>query len=169
MLIYVDLSILQVSICKSVIEWTNLNSKNDSNSIYKTQIDKTKNQRKFSPKNVLIFAFFRLLRDNVFQMALTVNIESVVKPATELFKSWMESGIRVPPNLRDVVYAAGIKNCIPVIHVPLVSPLQRFLHFLFYTLLLFNSRDKIRRWKRMESLLEYIQKNSDTKRAKDPP
>ncbi|XP_025602401.2 endoplasmic reticulum aminopeptidase 2-like isoform X3 [Athalia rosae] len=51
----------------------------------------------------------RLLRDNVLQSALTVNIESVVKPAKALFDSWMNKGTRIPPNLRDIVYTAGIR------------------------------------------------------------
>ncbi|XP_046624056.1 endoplasmic reticulum aminopeptidase 2-like isoform X1 [Neodiprion virginianus] len=51
----------------------------------------------------------RLLRSNVLEAALIANIEGVVKPAKLLFKNWMEKGTRIPPNLRDLVYAAGIK------------------------------------------------------------
>lgn len=41
--------------------------------------------------------------------AVELKLDEVVKPAKTLFDDWMLHSKRIPPNIRDVVYAAGIK------------------------------------------------------------
>ncbi|CAK9830592.1 Glutamyl aminopeptidase [Anthophora retusa] len=51
----------------------------------------------------------KLLRIAVLQSAVSVKLEDVVKPAKTLFEDWMFKNKRIAPNIRDVVYVAGIK------------------------------------------------------------
>ncbi|XP_076160195.1 glutamyl aminopeptidase isoform X5 [Ptiloglossa arizonensis] len=51
----------------------------------------------------------KLLRIAVLQSAVSVKLDDVVKPAKTLFENWMFKGERVAPNIRDVIYVAGIK------------------------------------------------------------
>ncbi|XP_033306357.1 endoplasmic reticulum aminopeptidase 2-like isoform X2 [Bombus bifarius] len=51
----------------------------------------------------------KLLRIAVLQSAVSVKLDDVVKPAKNLFEDWMLKGKRIAPNIRDVVYVAGIK------------------------------------------------------------
>lgn len=52
---------------------------------------------------------FRLMRSDVLSSAILCNIPETVREARTKFKNWMEKGARTPPNLREVIYAAGIK------------------------------------------------------------
>lgn len=45
----------------------------------------------------------------VLQSAVELQLEDVVKPAKNLFEDWMLRGKKIPPNIRDVVYVAGIR------------------------------------------------------------
>lgn len=45
----------------------------------------------------------------MLQSAVSVKLDSVVEPAKTLFNDWMSNSKRIGPNIRDVVYAAGIK------------------------------------------------------------
>ncbi|XP_076280314.1 endoplasmic reticulum aminopeptidase 1 isoform X2 [Lasioglossum baleicum] len=51
----------------------------------------------------------KLLRIAVLQSAVTMKLDDVVKPAKTLFRNWMLKSERIAPNIRDVVYVAGIK------------------------------------------------------------
>ncbi|XP_017878860.1 glutamyl aminopeptidase-like isoform X2 [Ceratina calcarata] len=51
----------------------------------------------------------KLLRIAVLQSAVSVKLEDVVKPAKTLFDNWMLRNESIAPNIRDVVYVAGIK------------------------------------------------------------
>uniref|UniRef100_A0A0C9RJ03 Anpep protein n=1 Tax=Fopius arisanus TaxID=64838 RepID=A0A0C9RJ03_9HYME len=51
----------------------------------------------------------KLLRIAVLQSAVELQLEDVVKPAKNLFEDWMLRGKKIPPNIRDVVYVAGIR------------------------------------------------------------
>lgn len=51
----------------------------------------------------------RLLRGAVLHAAVVLELEDVVKPAKRIFQDWMKQGKRVAPNIRDVVYVAGIQ------------------------------------------------------------
>ncbi|KAK2584087.1 hypothetical protein KPH14_006530 [Odynerus spinipes] len=51
----------------------------------------------------------KLLRMAVLQSAVSVKLDSVVEPAKTIFNDWMSNGKRIGPNIRDVVYVAGIK------------------------------------------------------------
>ncbi|XP_043260326.1 endoplasmic reticulum aminopeptidase 1-like isoform X1 [Colletes gigas] len=51
----------------------------------------------------------KLLRIAVLQSAVSVKLDDVVKPAKTLFENWMLRGERIAPNIRDVIYIAGIK------------------------------------------------------------
>ncbi|XP_006571773.2 endoplasmic reticulum aminopeptidase 1 isoform X1 [Apis mellifera] len=51
----------------------------------------------------------KLLRIAVLQSAVSIKLEDVVKPAKSLFDDWMLKGKRIAPNIRNVVYIAGIK------------------------------------------------------------
>lgn len=49
------------------------------------------------------------MRSDILSSAILCNVPDTVKEAKAKFKSWMEKGTRIPPNLREVIYAAGIK------------------------------------------------------------
>lgn len=51
----------------------------------------------------------RLLRILVLQSAVNLQLDDVVKPAKSLFDDWMLRSKKIAPNIRDVVYAAGVK------------------------------------------------------------
>ncbi|XP_071451977.1 endoplasmic reticulum aminopeptidase 1-like [Hetaerina americana] len=51
----------------------------------------------------------RLVRSEVLTSAVLAGVETAVEEAKQRFKTWMVRGQRVPPNLREAVYAAGIK------------------------------------------------------------
>ncbi|XP_046395915.1 glutamyl aminopeptidase-like isoform X2 [Ischnura elegans] len=51
----------------------------------------------------------RLVRSEVLTSAVLAGVETAVEEAKQRFKAWMDRGQRVPPNLREAVYAAGIK------------------------------------------------------------
>ncbi|ODN00507.1 Endoplasmic reticulum aminopeptidase 2 [Orchesella cincta] len=51
----------------------------------------------------------RLLRSEILSTAILCDNKEAVKEATTKFNNWMQKGARVPPNLREVVYSAGIK------------------------------------------------------------
>ncbi|OAD57971.1 Glutamyl aminopeptidase [Eufriesea mexicana] len=51
----------------------------------------------------------KLLRIAVLQSAVSIKLDDVVKPAKALFEDWMLEGKRIAPNIRDVIYVAGIK------------------------------------------------------------
>ncbi|KAI4480304.1 hypothetical protein M0804_010302 [Polistes exclamans] len=51
----------------------------------------------------------KLLRIAVLQSAVSVKLENVVEPAKTLFNDWMLNSKSIRPNIRDVVYVAGIK------------------------------------------------------------
>ncbi|XP_058801112.1 endoplasmic reticulum aminopeptidase 2-like isoform X2 [Phymastichus coffea] len=51
----------------------------------------------------------KLLRILVLQSAVNLQLEDVVKPAKDLFDDWMLRDKKIAPNIRDVVYAAGVK------------------------------------------------------------
>ncbi|XP_066598523.1 endoplasmic reticulum aminopeptidase 2-like isoform X2 [Prorops nasuta] len=51
----------------------------------------------------------KLLRIVILNSAVKIKLEDVAKPARELFDNWMLKGKHIPPNIRDVVYGAGIK------------------------------------------------------------
>ncbi|XP_014219724.1 glutamyl aminopeptidase [Copidosoma floridanum] len=51
----------------------------------------------------------KLLRISVLQSAVDLQLEEVVKPAKGLFEDWMLRNKSIAPNIRDVVYAAGVK------------------------------------------------------------
>lgn len=53
--------------------------------------------------------FFRLLRISVLQAAVELKLDEVVKPAKDLFDNWMLHDKAIPPNIRDIVYVAGIR------------------------------------------------------------
>ncbi|VVC37450.1 Aminopeptidase N-type,ERAP1-like C-terminal domain,Peptidase M1, membrane alanine aminopeptidase, N- [Cinara cedri] len=51
----------------------------------------------------------KLMRSDILASAILCGIEDVVKEAKNLFDEWMNKNIRVPPNLREVIYLAGIR------------------------------------------------------------
>ncbi|XP_063231804.1 endoplasmic reticulum aminopeptidase 1-like isoform X2 [Bacillus rossius redtenbacheri] len=51
----------------------------------------------------------KLLRSEILTSAVLCNINETVKEAKGRFQRWMENGERIPPNLREVIYIAGIK------------------------------------------------------------
>ncbi|XP_024220191.2 endoplasmic reticulum aminopeptidase 1 isoform X1 [Halyomorpha halys] len=51
----------------------------------------------------------KLMRSNIFASAVLSGVQSTVTEATEKFREWMEKGTKIPPNLREAVYSAGIK------------------------------------------------------------
>ncbi|XP_034944364.1 endoplasmic reticulum aminopeptidase 2-like isoform X3 [Chelonus insularis] len=51
----------------------------------------------------------KLLRIAVLQAAVELKLESVLKPAKNLFEEWMHRQKKITPNLRDVVYIAGVR------------------------------------------------------------
>ena len=48
------------------------------------------------------------MRSDILASAILANVDSAVNEAKPKFRAWMEKNARVPPNLREVVYAAGI-------------------------------------------------------------
>ena len=40
---------------------------------------------------------------------MDIQLDEVVKPAKSLFDDWMKQSKKIAPNIRDVVYAAGVK------------------------------------------------------------
>lgn len=51
----------------------------------------------------------KLMRSDILASAILANVDSAVNEAKPKFRAWMEKSTRIPPNLREVVYAAGIK------------------------------------------------------------
>ncbi|XP_065200963.1 endoplasmic reticulum aminopeptidase 2-like isoform X2 [Planococcus citri] len=51
----------------------------------------------------------KLLRSDVLASAILCEVEPVTTEAKNRFKKWMQEGARIPPNLREVIYSAGIK------------------------------------------------------------
>lgn len=47
------------------------------------------------------------MRSDILASAILANVDSAVNEAKSKFKAWMENNARIPPNLREVVYAAG--------------------------------------------------------------
>lgn len=50
----------------------------------------------------------RLMRADILASAILCGIEDIVKEAKNKFDEWMYENKRVPPNLREVIYLAGI-------------------------------------------------------------
>lgn len=48
------------------------------------------------------------MRSDILASAILANVESAVSEAKPKFQAWMDKNARIPPNLREVVYAAGI-------------------------------------------------------------
>lgn len=57
----------------------------------------------------ILFYLDRLLRSEILSTAILCDNKEAVKEATTKFSNWMVKGSRVPPNLREVVYSAGVK------------------------------------------------------------
>ncbi|XKL69322.1 hypothetical protein PGB90_007091 [Kerria lacca] len=51
----------------------------------------------------------KLLRSDILASAVLCEVEPVTTEAKNKFKKWMQEGVRISPNLREVVYTAGIK------------------------------------------------------------
>ncbi|KAL1122590.1 hypothetical protein AAG570_002920 [Ranatra chinensis] len=51
----------------------------------------------------------KLMRSEILTSAVLCGVEEIIHEAKSMFKDWMEKGASVPPNLREVVYTAGIK------------------------------------------------------------
>ncbi|XP_046689288.1 LOW QUALITY PROTEIN: endoplasmic reticulum aminopeptidase 2-like [Homalodisca vitripennis] len=51
----------------------------------------------------------KLMRSDILASAVLCDVEETVKEARARFHAWMTKGARIPPNLREVVYSAGIK------------------------------------------------------------
>ncbi|PSN33537.1 hypothetical protein C0J52_22449 [Blattella germanica] len=51
----------------------------------------------------------KLMRSDILASAVLCDVQSTVKLARKKFRDWMDNGARIPPNLREVVYIAGIK------------------------------------------------------------
>ncbi|XP_049864292.1 endoplasmic reticulum aminopeptidase 1-like isoform X3 [Schistocerca gregaria] len=51
----------------------------------------------------------KLMRSDVLASAILCDVKETVKEATAKFRDWMNNGTHIPPNLREVVYVAGIK------------------------------------------------------------
>ncbi|XP_069679087.1 endoplasmic reticulum aminopeptidase 1-like isoform X2 [Periplaneta americana] len=51
----------------------------------------------------------KLMRSDILASAVLCDVQATVKPAQKKFRDWMDNGARIPPNLREVVYIAGIK------------------------------------------------------------
>lgn len=49
------------------------------------------------------------MRSDILASAVLCDVQIVVKQAQKKFRDWMDKGIRIPPNLREVVYMAGEK------------------------------------------------------------
>jgi hypothetical protein len=51
--------------------------------------------------------YFRLLRGDILAAIIHCDHKDAIREATNRFASWSDKGVRVPPNLREVVYSAG--------------------------------------------------------------
>ncbi|XP_011878756.1 PREDICTED: endoplasmic reticulum aminopeptidase 1-like isoform X2 [Vollenhovia emeryi] len=51
----------------------------------------------------------KLLRMAVLKSAIELEMDDVVKSAKNLFQEWISKGKRIAPNIRNIVYMAGIK------------------------------------------------------------
>ncbi|XP_023702695.1 endoplasmic reticulum aminopeptidase 1 isoform X2 [Cryptotermes secundus] len=51
----------------------------------------------------------KLMRSDILASAVLCDVQIIVKQAQKKFRDWMDKGTRIPPNLREVVYMAGIK------------------------------------------------------------
>lgn len=49
------------------------------------------------------------MRSDVLVSAVLAGVEETVKEAKQKFYDWMNKGTRIPPNLREAIYSAGIK------------------------------------------------------------
>jgi len=48
----------------------------------------------------------------VLKSAIELQMDNVVKSAKGLFQEWMLKDKRIPPNIRDIVYMAGMtRHC----------------------------------------------------------
>ena len=48
------------------------------------------------------------MRSDILASAVLCDVQSTVKLARKKFRDWMDNGARIPPNLREVVYIAGM-------------------------------------------------------------
>jgi hypothetical protein len=63
--------------------------------------------------NYLYFCYItycRLLRGEVLSTAIHCENKDAERESTVRFDNWMKKNARVPPNLREVVYSAGLFN-----------------------------------------------------------
>ncbi|KAF6199081.1 hypothetical protein GE061_007106, partial [Apolygus lucorum] len=51
----------------------------------------------------------KLMRSDVMVSAVLAGVDETVKEAKQKFYDWMNKGTRIPPNLREAIYSAGIK------------------------------------------------------------
>lgn len=51
----------------------------------------------------------KLMRSDVLASAVLCGVQITIKQAQKKFRDWMDRDTRIPPNLREVVYMAGIK------------------------------------------------------------
>ncbi|XP_032683706.1 glutamyl aminopeptidase-like isoform X3 [Odontomachus brunneus] len=51
----------------------------------------------------------KFLRNSVMKSAVILGMDNELQPAKSLFDKWMDTGAPIPPDIRDVVYATGIK------------------------------------------------------------
>ncbi|XP_073998601.1 endoplasmic reticulum aminopeptidase 1-like isoform X3 [Rhodnius prolixus] len=51
----------------------------------------------------------KLMRSDILVSAVLCGVEDTVREAKQKFENWMKKGTRIPPNLREAVYSAGIK------------------------------------------------------------
>ncbi|XP_029156922.1 endoplasmic reticulum aminopeptidase 1-like isoform X5 [Nylanderia fulva] len=51
----------------------------------------------------------KLLRITVMKSAIELEMDDVVKSARNLFKEWISNRTRIAPNIRNIVYMAGVK------------------------------------------------------------
>jgi hypothetical protein len=49
------------------------------------------------------------MRSDIMASAVLCDVQITVKQAQKKFRDWMDRGVRIPPNLREVVYVAGKK------------------------------------------------------------
>lgn len=58
----------------------------------------------------IFFCKCRLLRSDILASAILCEVEPVTTEARNKFHKWMHEGARISPNLREVVYTAGITD-----------------------------------------------------------
>ncbi|XP_044741725.1 endoplasmic reticulum aminopeptidase 1-like isoform X2 [Chrysoperla carnea] len=52
----------------------------------------------------------KLLRSNILSLAILSDVESTVKEARTRFNKWMTDQYKISPNLKEIIYSAGIKH-----------------------------------------------------------